>query len=231
MTPTAVQGETFREFVNSFAYGSRTDLNFKFLKELSDEEAARFFQELLWKLGDTLDDSQAVRLIDHIYAWQVRGYAAKTTWAFDDAPFTPLRKPVAHTRLVLISSSGFYVEGQDPEPLGVKDMSQVEAIRRIGEFLKCAPTLTAIPKDTPRERVRVRHGGYDIRGAERDPNVVFPLERMLELEREGVIGELAPDAYTFVGATAQTQLLKHAGPEWAALLKQQEIDAALLVPG
>ncbi len=229
MTPSEKQGETFREFVNSFAYGSRTDLNFKFLKELAEEDAARFLQELLWKLGDTLDDGQADRLIEHVYAWQVRGYTAKTTWAYDRAPFTPLRKPVAHSRLVLVSSSGFYVEGHDPEPLGVKDMSQGEAIRRINEFLKCTPTLTAIPKDTPRAELRVRHGGYDVRAAERDPNVVFPLDRMVELEREGVIGELAHDAYTFVGATAQTQLLKHAGPEWAALLKEQEIDAALLV--
>ena len=50
--------ETFESFKNSFSYGSRTDLNFKFLKTLSDEEAADFFQELLWKLGDSIHGSR-----------------------------------------------------------------------------------------------------------------------------------------------------------------------------
>ena len=230
MTPSEAQGETFRDFVSSFWYGSRSDLNFKFLKDLSDQEAARFFQELLRKLGDTLDDGNVDRLVEHVYEWQACGYAGKTTWTYDHAPFTRLQKPVTQSRLALIASSGHFVDGHDPEPFGVKDMSQAEATRRIGEFLKSAPTLTAIPKDTARQKLRVRHGGYDIRGAQLDPNVVFPLERLLELEREGVVGELAREAYTFVGATAQTQLLRHSGPEWATRLKEQEIDAALLVP-
>jgi hypothetical protein len=33
-------GETFAEFKDSFSYGSRTDLAFKFLKRLSPEDAA-----------------------------------------------------------------------------------------------------------------------------------------------------------------------------------------------
>ena len=34
--------ESFDEFKGSFSYGSRTDLNFKFLAGLSEEDAARF---------------------------------------------------------------------------------------------------------------------------------------------------------------------------------------------
>ena len=63
----STENESFVEFKNSFSYGSRTDLNFKFLKALTPAEAADFFQELLWKLGDTLDDGQIGRLIDHVY--------------------------------------------------------------------------------------------------------------------------------------------------------------------
>ncbi len=36
----AESNESFAEFKNSFAYGARTDLNFKFLKNLSDADAA-----------------------------------------------------------------------------------------------------------------------------------------------------------------------------------------------
>jgi hypothetical protein len=39
--------ESFEGFKNSFSYGSRTDMNFKFLKNLSEEDAAQFFQDLL----------------------------------------------------------------------------------------------------------------------------------------------------------------------------------------
>ena len=103
-------------------------------------------------------------------------------------------------------------------------------MERISEFLKEEPTLSSIPIDTPKERLRVRHGGYDIRAAQADPNVVFPLERLLELERDGIIGELVPAAYSFVGACAQTPLLKQTGPRWVRMFQQQKIDAVLLVP-
>ena len=54
-------------------------------------------------------------------------------------------------------------------------MTQEEASDRIGEFLKAEPSLSAIPFETPEENLRVRHGGYDIRSAQADPNVVFPI--------------------------------------------------------
>ncbi|RMF92098.1 MAG: hypothetical protein D6736_04075, partial [Nitrospinota bacterium] len=145
-------------------------------------------------------------------------------------PFTPLRKPITAARLALLTSSGHFVAGDDPQPFGVKEMTQEEAVRRIGDFLKAPPQLSAIPIDTPRDRLRVRHGGYDIRGAERDPNVVLPLDRLRELAGEGRIGELLPTAYSFVGAAAQTPLLKKSAPQWARMLQEQGAEAVLMVP-
>lgn len=223
--------DSFAAFKNSFYYGSRSDMNFKFLKDLSDQDAGRFFQELLWKMGDSLDDGRVDRLAEHVYAWQVRGYAGEGRFVYADGPFAPLRKPVAASRLALVTSSGHFVAGQDPKPFGVEDMTQQEAEARIFDFLKTEPQLSSIPSDTSRQQLRVRHGGYDIRGAQADPNVVFPLERLAELQQEGMIGELAPDAYSFVGACAQTRLLNHSGPQWVKVLQEQEVDIALLVPG
>jgi hypothetical protein len=222
--------ESFGEFKNSFAYGSRTDMNFKFLANLSTEDAARFFQDLLWKLGDAFDDGHFDRVVEHVYGWQVQAYSEEGKWAYAEGPFTPLRKSVSQSKLVLITSSGHFVEGDDPEPFGVKDMSQEETIERILEFIRSKPQLSSIPVDTPKEKLRVRHGGYDIRGAQADPNVVFPLEILLELKREGYIGELTPMAYSFIGACSQKRLLKESGPQWVSLLQKQQVDAALLVP-
>ena len=222
--------ESFAEFKNSFAYGSRSDLNFKFLKNLSDADAAQFFQDLLYQLSDTFDDGDLGRLLDHVFAWQTRANAGPSRWTYADGPFTPLRKPLAACRVTLLTSSGHFVEGDDPEPFGIQNMTQEEAAARINDFLKEEPVLSILPADTPAERLRVRHGGYDIRSAQADPNVAFPLERLRELAQEGHIGELAANAYSFVGACAQTLLLKHAGPKWVEQLRAQEIDAAVLVP-
>ncbi len=222
--------ESFETFKNSFAYGSRTDLNFKFLAGLSDQEAGRFFQELLWKLGDAFDDGRFDRIVDHVYDWQIRAYAGQGKWAYAEAPFTPLGKPVSQSRLVLASSSGHFVEGEDPQPFGVKNMTQAEAAERILQYIRSEPKLSRIPVGAPKEKLTARHGGYDVRGARIDPNVVLPHEILLDLEEEGIIGELAPEAYAFVGACSQRRLLRQSGPEWVRLLQEQDVDAALLVP-
>lgn len=222
--------ESFSEFKNSFFYGSRVDLNFKFLKELSDEEASAFFQELLWKLGDSFNSGNYAPILEHVVAWQQRGYDGDGRFVYDDAPFTPLKKPLSESRLALLTSSGHFGAGDDPEPFGQKEMTQTEAMAQIFRFLQETPTLSTIPIDTPLEHLRVRHGGYDIRGAEADANVAFPLTRLQELAAEGVIGELANHAYSFVGACAQTPLIKKTAPQWVKQLQEQQVDAVLLVP-
>lgn len=225
-----MNNETFSDFKNSFSYGSRTDLNFKFLKGLSDEAAADFFQQLLWKLGDTLNDGDVQRLIDHVVAGQTASYSAATTWTYDEGSLTPLPKPLAEMHIGVLTSTGHFVAGQDPQPLGVENMSQQEAIDRIQDFLKAAPDLSEIPLDTPREALRVRHGGYDIRGVQADPNVALPLDHIKALVSEGVIGSAEKTAFSFVGAAAQRRLLSKSGPAWLAEFQSRSIEGMLLVP-
>ena len=98
MTEDTGAGESFAAFKDSFSYGSRTDLTFKFLKRLSPEDAARFLQELFGRLGDTCDDGRAERLVDHVCEWQRRAYAETegpggSSWTYADGPFTPLKTP------------------------------------------------------------------------------------------------------------------------------------------
>ncbi|MBI4640276.1 MAG: hypothetical protein HY731_06250 [Candidatus Tectomicrobia bacterium] len=234
VTSQEVYPETFEQFKNSFSYGSRNDLLFKFLKQLQTDDASEFFRGLLEKLGKSFDDGNFDRIVQHAYEWQVRGYTPapdqKGQWVYTEGPLTPLKKPVSESRLALLTSTGHFVDGNDPEPFGVKNMTQEEAVRRIGDFLKSAPQLVSIPIDTSLDKLRVRHGGYDIRGVQADSNVAFPLSRLRELEAEGVIGKLAPNAYSFLGAVAQLRLLKESAPQWAALLKEQQVDAVLMVP-
>lgn len=225
--------ESFEEFKNSFSYGHRSDLAFKFLKRLSAEEAGEFLRELLERLGETIDDGGADRLIELAREYQVRAYTGpegEHSPTYPQAPFARLRRPLAESRLGLISSSGHFVEGHDPQPFGVASMTQEEATHRILDFLREAPQLSEIPIGTASDRLRVRHGGYDVRAAQKDPNVVFPIDRLRELRSAGRIGELPELLYSFVGAAAQTRLLKETGPQWVERFKQDQLDAVLLVP-
>ena len=225
--------DTFEEFRQSFSYGSRTDLLFKVLggRNLSDAEVAEFFRGLLEKLGDAFDTGDYSEGYRHCFEWQVHGYTPKEgtqpQFQYDRAPWSPLSRSLSQSRVTLISTGGLYVEGDDP--MGPNGPTQEEAVPRINEFLRGDPALATIPKAIAPGRLRVRHPGYDIRGAQRDHNVVFPIDRLKELEREGIFGELAHDTYSFVGATSQLRLLKEYAPQWAMRLKEKEVDAALLV--
>ena len=225
--------ESFEKFKDSFNYGSRTNLLFKFLRAVPEDEAATFFEDLLVKVGDTIDDGDAARLAEHVYKWQVRGYTpapdAVPNFRYDDGPFTPMRKQLSESRLALVASSGHFLRGDDPEPFGETGMDQAEAVRRIGDFLKIAPFMSEIPYDAPVDALETRHGGYDITAARKDRNTQLPIDRLRELRDEGVIGSLSPSAYSFVGAASQLRLLKESGPQLAERLIDQEVDATLLV--
>lgn len=222
--------ETLTEFVSSLSYGSRTDLNFKFLAKFSAEEVAQFFQELLRRLGQAADTGDYSSVHDHVYQWQMRGYAAIKGWTYEEGPFTPLQKPLTSAKLALLTSSGHFVVGDDPKPFGIDNMDQEQAMARINDFLREEPQLSAIPLHTTPDQLRVRHGGYDIAAAQADHNVALPIDPLRALAQAGQIGALAEDAYSFVGACAQTPLLKQTAPAWAEKLRAESVDAVLLVP-
>ncbi len=230
----ADSSETLEEFKDSFSYGSRTDLSFKFLKRLTPDEAGEFFHQLLLEIGASFDHGDVSAIHDLVYEWQVRAYApdpdAPAQWTYDDTPFTALAKPLAESRVGMLSSSGHFHARADPAPFGVADMSQDEAVARIGEFLKSTPELSVIPVDTPAADLRVRHGGYDIRGAAADHNVAFPRDALVAAAEEGRIGEVAPELYSFVGAAAQGRLRREAIPGWIDRIADARIDVLVLVP-
>ena len=223
---------SFDDFRRSFSYGSRSNLNFKFLKALTDDEAAEFIEGLFGIVGDAYDHGRLGEVIDHVVEWQARAYTpapdAKRTWVYEDGPFTTPTKPLAESRLALLTSSGHFTE--DPEPFGVEGMTQAEAEDRINEFLREKPELSVVPITAASNELSVRHGGYDVASSALDHNVAFPLDILRDLASEGVVGELHPEAYSFVGAAAQKRLINESGPEWAGMLADHEVDVALLVP-
>ncbi len=147
--------ESLEEFRQSFFYGSRSDLSFKFLKSMTDEAATEFIQRLFREVGAAYDTGDVRPVVQLVYETEVAAYSPRPgtepRWSYDDRPFAPLRKSLPESKLGLLTSSGHFVVGRDPEPFGVKGMTQQEAEDRITDFLRAAPTLSAIPR-TPRPR-------------------------------------------------------------------------------
>lgn len=128
----------------------------------------------------------------------------------DDAPWAPLAKPLRDCRLAFLSTGGFYVQGQPP-------FEENDASWRL------------IPKDVNVKDLRIHHHGYRDDDADRDPNCVFPIERLRELEAAGVIGELAASAISFLFLYSPRRDMERARTI-VAELQSMHVDAALLVP-
>jgi len=141
------------------------------------------------------------------YRWVVSDPAA------DPPPWTPVAKPLARLRVALIGSGGVYREDQESFHFR-NDTSHRE-----------------IPVDTPPERLRVAHFGYDVRDAQRDPGCVFPLRALRELAAEGAIGGLVGSALSFMGGIYSARRVRE---ELASRLRdwvlRERADLAYLVP-
>lgn len=130
---------------------------------------------------------------------------------FDKQPFVagPLLKA---RRVAIISSAGLLKRGD-------KRFRSGDAGYRI------------LPADVLTGDVLMSHISvdFDRTGFQQDWNVVLPLDRLHELAAAGDIGSVAGMHYSFMGAT-EPQAMERNTREVAGRLKQDRVDAALLVP-
>jgi D-proline reductase (dithiol) PrdB len=130
----------------------------------------------------------------------------------ESAPWTALRKPIAQCKLALMSSGGMLYRDQP-------------------RFHREDASYRHIPKNARRDELSVWHFGYPTADAARDPNCVFPLERLREFESEGIIGELADPAFSFMGGIYSARKVREElAPRILDELRAAHVDALLLVP-
>jgi hypothetical protein len=216
----------FEDFKKSFSYGERSDLNFKFLAQLSDTDAQNFIEDFFNAFELLIDKNQPKALIDVFIKGQRSAYNKATSFSFEREMLSDMIQNLSDKTLGLMTSSGHFLT--DPEPFGIKNMNQKEAEMSIHKFLKASPQLSVIPSDVNISDLKVRHGGYDIRGALKDPGVAFPLEGLRKLESLGEI-KLSKESFSFVGACAQGRL-KNVLDDWIESIKKNHIELMLLVP-
>lgn len=222
--------ESMKAFKEALSYGGRNNLNFKFMAHLSDEEVADFIERSFDLMGDLLNGMYPEALRNHIIEGQKKVYSKPGKFSYETGFFHPLGKSVSEATIGLLTSSGHFLKGDDPMPFGMEAMKQDEAIDRIADFLRDTPQLSIIPKTAEATDLEVRHGGYDISGAEIDANINFPIDPMKEFEKEQQIGKLSDDLYSFVGACAQGALKKVMKNDWIDQIKDRGIEGMVLVP-
>ncbi len=221
---------SFSEFKKSFAYGSRNNLSFKFLANFSDDEAANFIENLMKLVASSLNEDNYNEIIKHIVNGQAKAYQGDAKFTYAQGPFCKMREDLSVSKIGLLTSTGHFVSGDDPNPFDVKEFTQNDAVARISDFLREKPSLSIIPKETRKQDLSVRHGGYDITGAKLDPNVAFPIDVLKSLEKQGYIKLLCNELYSFVGACAQKALINEVNKNWLPKIVKHDLDGIVLVP-
>ena len=121
-------------------------------------------------------------------------------------PWCPVTKPLAASTIALVTTAGVHHAHQ--RPFDMLDRNGDASFRVID------PAAIA-------ESWVITHDYYDHRGADRDLNVVFPVDRLREMEAAGVIGGVARRHLSFMGhiqGGRVSDLVDKTAPEAAGML-------------
>jgi D-proline reductase (dithiol) PrdB len=132
------------------------------------------------------------------------------------APFTPARRALPMVNLALISSAGAYIDGTPPfetnSPSGDANFRE-------------------IPIEVEAVDLRFAVRGYEGAAVHQDINAQIPIDRLLEFEKNGIIGQLNPVFWSFCGHIPDASLVvEKLAPALVERTQRYEVQAALLVP-
>jgi D-proline reductase (dithiol) PrdB len=133
-------------------------------------------------------------------------------------PWAPVTKPVSQSVVALVTTAGVHLISQSPF-----DMEDPDGDPSFREF----------PTATQRVDLTITHRYYDHSAADRDINVVLPLDRLREISVEGRIGGIAPIVYGFMGhidGPHLETLMTKTAPEVARRLRSDGAEAVVLSP-
>lgn len=101
-----------------------------------------------------------------------------------DVPWAPMSKPLAACRVCLITTGGLHLKNDR-----AFDMDDPEG----------DPTFRVIPESASQADLTITHNYYNHTDADRDFNILLPLERVKEIVRAGHLGGETPSHYSFMG--------------------------------
>lgn len=107
-------------------------------------------------------------------------------------PFTPFERELAKTNVAIVSAGGVHLKDQEP-------FNTADELGDLG--------FRIIPEDADSSDLMVTHHHYDHRDADRDINVVFPIDVLRDLKVEGFVGGLAKKHVGYMGYTMQLKAM------------------------
>ncbi len=161
------------------------------------------------------DRKPPVNYIERITAtYSALGYEPYEWHHEDTEPeLADVRKSLSESKLGVIATGGIYRAGQ------------------VAFTYKDDVTYRAIPSDTEVEDLRATHFAYDLTDARKDINVVFPIEALWRIQREGQVKELAQYFYTCMGGIySRRRVNEELAPALVQRCLDDEIDVVLLIP-
>ena len=115
-----------------------------------------------------------------------------TTLSRKCVPFTPFDGELHRATVALVTAGGVHL--QDQEPFNIAD--------ELGDL-----GFRVIPDDVDSSRLMVTHHHYDHTDADQDINVVFPVDVLRDLQREGFIHKVAREHIGYMGYTMQLKAM------------------------
>ena len=136
-------------------------------------------------------------------------------------PWTPLPRPLNQITLALVTSAGISCKSDSPF-----DMEREKREPAWGD-----PTYRCIPKAATEADIDVNHLHINTDYIRQDLDVMLPLKRMAEFETDGIIGQLAPTAYSFYGFQWRNQrFIDEAIRPMVPKMQAEQVEAVLLTP-
>jgi Glycine/sarcosine/betaine reductase selenoprotein B (GRDB) len=136
-----------------------------------------------------------------------------------DVPFTPLRAPVAQSRVALITTAAPYQPGVGDQGPGAKYNAAAKFYKVYSETTDSVPDL------------RISHVGYDrIHTTAEDPRTWFPLARLQDFVKAGRIGALTSRFHGAPTNRSQRVTMETDAPELLRRCREDGADVAVLVP-
>jgi hypothetical protein len=141
-------------------------------------------------------------------------------WAhFAEVPFTALAKPLAQSRLALITTAAPFQPGAGDQGPGAPYNAAAKF------YTVYSDTTDAVPD------VRISHVGYDrVHTTAEDPHTWFPLAQLQQSVKAGRLGGLAPRFHGAPTNRSQRVTMESDAPELLRRCREDGADVALLVP-
>ena len=134
----------------------------------------------------------------------------------DYVPLASLKKPLSECRLGFVSTSGVQLRGSLP----------FDVVHPVGDY-----TFRKVPSDAAVEDLEIHQLKYPTFGANRDLNVVYPIQRLRELVRDGFVGQLTENLYSFIGYNMDPGRMKTTlAEDIADAFEEEAADIVLAAP-